>query len=203
MASPPDVAHRRAQARLADRVSLALAGLIVGLPDPTGQEALELYAPLAARVVSGGQDRSARYALAYVAQLAPRSRTKSAPTTARALEGVLVTAASPVARSPILRLWQIVGDGESLEEAQRQASSYARGLATGDLQAAQRGGLTEGARASAKDVQGWRKVLSADACDWCRKIADGGGRYRSADSVPFHARDECSVAPVFDEQEGS
>ena len=194
-----DVQHRRAQRFVAEATSSALASLIASLPDPESQEAMELYAPNAARIVSGGQDRSARFAIAYVGKLVPRSRTKSPPTSARALADVLVTTESPVARSPMLRLWGTLADGEALEEARRRASSYAEELATGDLQSATRAGLEEGARASAKRVRGWKKELSADACSWCRKIADGGGRYHSPDSVPFHARDHCSVAPVFEE----
>jgi hypothetical protein len=198
VAERADVVHRRAQLALADRVSLALANLIASLPDPESQDAIELYAPSAARIVAGGQERAARFSIAYVAQLAARSSVKSPPTTERALASVLVSSESPVARSPILRLWGLRADGEALDEATRRASSYAGELATGDLQVAQRAGLEEGARASAKNVRGWRKELSADACEWCRKIASGGGRYRSAETVPFHARDHCSVAPVFE-----
>lgn len=174
--------------------------MIGALDDPEADDAIERYAPVATRIVGGGQERSALFAIAYVSKLAPRARSKSAPTVARALDGVLVTAESPVARSPVLRLKSLLSEGVEEAEARQAAASYARGLATGDLQSAERGGLQEAARASAKRVKGWRKVLSSSACPWCVKIADGGGRYKAADTVPFHARDECGVAPVFEEE---
>jgi hypothetical protein len=116
----------------------------------------------------------------------------------RAVADALVGEDSPVARSPILRLWGVLGEGGAMADAQQQAASYAEGLSSGDLQAAERGGLHEAARATGRDIKGWRKVLGPKACDWCRTIAsDESGRYHSADSVPFHQRDECGVAPVF------
>jgi hypothetical protein len=195
-----DRKHRLAQERLADATSRKLSALIFALDDPEADDAIERYAPVAARVVSGGQHRSARFALAYLATTATRAPGKSPPSVTRALDGVLVDESFPVARSPILRLKKRLADGDELALARQSASSYAEELATGDLQAAERGGLDEAARASGKKIRGWRKVLSSEPCDWCRTIAsDTTGRYRSAETVPFHARDHCSVAPVFEE----
>lgn len=197
-----DRKHRLAQERLADVTSRKLAALIFALDDPEADDAIERYAPLAARVVAGGQHRSARFSIAYLAASAPPVTGKSPPSLTRALDGVLVTPESAVARSPVLRLKARLADGDELPVARQSAASYAQGLATGDLQAAERGGLDEAARASGKKVRGWRKVLSSDACPWCVTIAsDESGRYHSADSVPFHARDHCSVAPVFEKGE--
>lgn len=202
MSLQADREHRRAQARLADATGERLAALIAALPDPEAENAIELFAPQAARVVSGGQERAARFAIAYVSKLSPPTRARTPASVTRALEGVVVDQSSPVARSPILRLKALLADGEDELEARRASASYANGLASGDLQAAERGGLTEGARAGARRVVGWRKSLAPNACSWCQTIASGGGRYRAPETVPFHQRDECGVAPVFEDEEG-
>jgi hypothetical protein len=161
---------------------------------------MDAYNRRAYLIVAGAQVRSAQVAIAYMSLVVPFDRTRPTPTAASAIAaaGVAVTAASPVARSPILRLWHLIDDGAGEAEAKLAASSYADELASTDLHVAQRAGLESGARAGHRRIDGWRKDLSADACDWCRLVA--GRTYRSADSVPFHSRDNCSVAPVLEEE---
>jgi hypothetical protein len=171
--------------------------LLIRLPDPSSEAAFTLYEREATRLVGGAQRRSATFAMAYLAGLSPLSPRREPPTLARALEGVAVNAASPVARSPVLRLLARLHEGDEELLARRVAGSYAGELGTGDLHAAQRGGLDEAARAGDRVIRGWRKELSPEPCAWCVTIASGGGRYPRADTVPFHARDHCSVAPVF------
>jgi hypothetical protein len=190
-----DRRHRLAQQALGERVGQTLAKVIVELPEPLEQEAMERYLARAVPVVAGGQRRAAALGIAYLRELSPPARGKLPPTVDRALSGQLVTADSPVATSPVLRLWGRVNEGDSLGVAQAAAASYAGALAIGDLQVAQRLGLEEGARAAEREVTGWAKELSGDACDWCQEIA--GQVYRSADAVPFHDRDRCAVAPAF------
>jgi hypothetical protein len=189
---------------LAAETSRRLKALIEALPEPEAQAAMDAYAPAAARVVAGGQHRSATLGMAYVGKIAPRAPAKTAPTVERALAGLLVDESSPVARSPVLRLWKRLGEGVDPAEAKREAAAYAEELGSNDLQAAERGGLQEGARASGRKVKGWRKVLSTSPCEWCRSIAGTAGssgqsgRYKQAETVPFHERDRCGVAPVFE-----
>ena len=185
------------QERLSRALEAALMGLLLRLPDPSTDEAFAAYERHALRLVGGAQLRSATFAMAYVAQLSPPSPRREPPTAERALAGVAVNAASPVARSPLLRLLGRLKEGEEETLARQSAGSYAGELGTGDVQAAQRGGLDEAARAGTRRLRGWRKELSAEPCPWCVTIASGGGRYRRADTVPFHARDHCGVAPVF------
>ena len=156
---------------------------------------MEIYVRAAVPIVGGGQQAAARLALAYMGQVAP-GRGASLE---RATRGVLVTAESPVARSPILRVWGALAEGVELPDALAQGGSYAGALASGDLQVAERSGLTEGARATGREITGWRKQLSADPCPWCVKV--GAERvYNSAESVPFHERDSCGVSPVLEEE---
>jgi hypothetical protein len=185
------------QERLAETLEAALMGLLLRLPEPATEDAFERYARQAVRLVGGAQHRSATFAMAYVAQLSPPAPLRPPPTTDRALAGTAVTAASPVARSPVLRLLARLKDGDDELVARQAAGSYAGALGTGDLHAAERGGLDEAARAGTRRITGWRKELSVDPCPWCVTIASGGGRYRRAETVPFHERDRCGVAPVF------
>ena len=177
----------------------ALMRLLLALPDPSTDAAFALYAREAARIVGGAQRRSATFAMAYLAQLSPPSPVREPPSADRALAGgVAVTLESPVARSPVLRLLARLADGDEEPLARRAAGSYAGELGTGDLHAATRGGLDEAARAGTRRIRGWRKELGPEPCPWCVTIASGGGRYHRAETVPFHPRDHCSVAPVFD-----
>jgi hypothetical protein len=171
--------------------------MLARLPDPSTEQAFTLYAQAATRLVGGAQRRSATYAIAYLTQLSPPAPAAEPPTVARALAGVVVTPESPVARSPVLRLLARLKEGDAEPLARHAAGSYAGELGTGDLHAAMRGGLDEAARAGGRAIRGWRKELSPEPCPWCVTIASGGGRYHRADTVPFHPRDHCGVAPVF------
>jgi hypothetical protein len=190
-----DQRHRQAQIRLAGTVSARLAAILTTIPEIQSQQAMETYSGEAARLVAGGQHRSAQLALAYVIKLSPPAPGKLPPTVDRALQGKLVDTYSPVATSPMLKVWGLMAEGEEEALARAAGASHADGLASGDLQVAQRSGLEEGARAGARPIKGWAKQLSGSACEWCREVA--GQVFSDPDSVPFHQRDRCSVGPVF------
>ena len=192
--APQDRRHRFVQERLSKALEAALMAVLLRLPEPSSEAAFERYAAEALRLVGGAQQRSALFAMAYVAQLSPQ---REPPAADRALDGVGVTAVSPVTRSPLLRLLARLKDGDDELLARQAAGSYAGELGSGDLHAAERGGLDEAARTGTRRIVGWRKELSPEPCKWCTTIAAGGGRYRRAETVPFHARDRCGVAPVF------
>lgn len=195
-----DRRHRIAQQRLSGALQTALTGVLMTLPDPDSEQAAGVYAATAARLVGGAQHRSAGLAIAYLAGLSPPDPNVPAASVDRALDGTLVTTASPVAHSPLLRLLARLAEGEEEALARQAAGSYAGALGTGDVQAAQRGGLQEGARAGQRRIRGWRKELSASPCPWCLEVASTTGRYKSPDTVPFHERDKCGVAPVFEDE---
>jgi hypothetical protein len=191
-----DQAHRQAQDNLAGAVSVRLQAILLAIPDIQTQEAMEAYSSQAARLVAGGQHRSAQLALAYVARLSPPAPGKLPPSVDRALRGKLVDTYSPVATSPMLKVWGLMEEGEEETVARQIGASHADGLSSGDLQVAQRSGLEEGARAGRRPIRGWAKQLSGGACEWCREVA--GQVFSAPDGVPFHQRDRCSVGPVFD-----
>lgn len=192
--------HRVAQQRLTAAVQRGLMGVLLNLDEPSSERAAQVYAAVASRVVGGAQRRSAGGAIAYVASFAPLSTRAAGPSLERALAGKLVDVTSPVATSPLARLLARLAEGDDEPVARQAAGSYAGALASGDLQAALRGGLDEGARASGGRIVGWRKELGPDACEWCATIAEGGARFSSAEAVPFHERDTCAVAPVFEDE---
>jgi hypothetical protein len=194
MARASDRAHRLAQKQLDALAGRSLTSLLASLDaEPGNQTAMDTYNLASLRVVGGLQRRSAQLAFAYVRTISAPTRP---PSLNRALEGVAVDDQSPVTRSPVLRLWREVGQGIERAAAVQTASAYAATLASNDLAVAERGGLAEAGDAADMPIRGWRKELAANACEWC--ILVGAERiYNEADTVPFHANDECSVAPVF------
>lgn len=166
-------------------------------------EVRQTFAQTVARVVSGGQFAAAAFAAAYlrgyVLPVEPIDVTG-------ALTGVLLAASDPKAVVGLLRMWHLIDEGAGIPEARLSAATYARGLAEGDMQTAQRAGLDAAAQATRQAVR-WRKVAGPDACDWCQAIAGGPApaRYFSAASVPMHMPVpgkgrgvcRCSVAPEF------
>jgi hypothetical protein len=189
-----DEAHRRAQQQLAGNVSARLAAMIAGLPAAREQAAMDVYNQAAARLVAGGQRRAAQLAIGYLSLIVDGQPGRAAPSPDRAIADVRVSPQSAVAYSPILRLWYLIDQGLELGDAKLAAGSYADELATNDLHAAQRAGLDEAAHAADRRIEGWQKQLAGDACEWCRSVATK--TYASAESVPFHPRDACSVSPV-------
>ena len=154
-------------------------------------DAAAVYAAQHARLVSAGQVMSARLAMAFLGatwRVAP-----PAVDPARALAPVLVTAETPSATSPIIRVRTRLAEGDPWPAALTVAASYGAGLAIGDVQAAMRRGLDATAEAHRRRVR-WAKDLSASACEWCQDVATQ--TYGSADAVPFHPGDTCGVVPT-------
>jgi len=188
-----DDTHRRAQRALQDRTGTAVAGLLAAITLERSQQIRDAYATANSRLIAGGQQSAARLALAYIAAYAPPT---TPPDLVTALAGTLITPDSPGAFVGLLRLWSLLDQDVPEPQARQQAGSYSANLSGGDLQAAQRAGLDEAARAAGRRPR-WRKDPSPTACAWCQTIASGGARYHSADSVPFHQSDHCSVSPEF------
>jgi hypothetical protein len=188
-----DRAHRAAQTKLRDATSERLASMLFALPEPRAQKSFDAYNAAAAKLVGGSQRRSAQLSIAYVTI---GQRTVRPPSPARAISGVVVSRESPVTRSPMLRLWHEIDKGIETAIALQLAAGVAQRLASGDLQVAERAGLEEGAQSTGQRIVGWTKELSDDACPWCIEVAEG--RYSSADAVPFHENDKCSVTPIFE-----
>jgi len=178
----------RTERRIADQVR----ALVLGLADVDDETALR-YAASHARLVHAGQLVEVRLASAYAASIWGAATAAVPPSAQTALDGVLVTAETPTATSPILRVRHLLAEGQQLAQALDTASGYAANLATADLQAAKRVALDTAATTHRRSAVRWLKLPSGDACDWCQLVA--GQTYAAADSVPFHAGCTCGVAP--------
>lgn len=203
-----DEQHRVRQRAIQAGVGASL-GALLGAMETLDEQELADYVDGAYPIVAGGQQETAETAVGYIGVIAvARARARGRrytphrppdPAAALTRTGVAVTPDSRSLVAPVLRARALVDDGQALSAAIEAASSYAAGLSSNDLQAAQRVGLTEGADASGLKVHGWRKGLGPAACSWCQAIADKV--YALADSIPFHDNDRCGVEPELDDSE--
>lgn len=187
--------HHVRQRAIATVVYERLGAILRSLTD-LSEESLARYQQEAYPTVRGGQRVAADTAAAYTSMLGGRAVRPVNVDGALLASGALI---EPDARSlvaPVLRARSLVAEGAVMAAAVVTAGGYAAGLASGDLQTAVRVGAEEGAGASGLRVRGWTKALSGDACSWCQTVA--ADTYRSADSVPFHQNDNCTVEPVLD-----
>jgi hypothetical protein len=188
--------YRVRQVGIADSVAGLLDRMLVSL-DELDEVALERYVTRAYPTVAGGQLAAADNAAGYVSALVRRSaRARAAPLdvgVALIRSGVAVTPESRSLVAPILRARSLVAGGQALPVALNAAASYAGALSSLDLQAAQRVGLAEGARAAEVEIGGWLKETGPTACEWCIMVS--GETYGAAESVPFHENDKCAVVP--------
>lgn len=183
-------AYRTAQSQttLATEASLAAwAAVALGASD----EAAALYLPGAVERTAGGQARAAALAAGYVAGIMAAAVDPPSRLAPVDLSGVpLVTEETRWLYSPVLRMRALLAEGVAEPAAHAQASAYAVSMVPGDLQAAERAGLDAGAAAHNARAR-FRKVPAGGACGWCQEIASKD--YPSAEAVPFHAGDRCSV----------
>jgi hypothetical protein len=191
-----DERHRDRQAQLAERLARSLT-LIIATWQTLSQAEVNAYHDRAFVLTAGGQLSAARLAAGYGLTLTRRPRASPSSldvSGALGRSGVGVTPESRSLVAPPLRARGLVAEGATLAEAKLEAAEYAGQLGSLDLQAAQRVGLEEGVAAGGARVVGYRKELAGGACEWCRETAQT--TYRTADAVPFHRNDACSVAPV-------
>ena len=189
--------YRERQVALAEAVARRL-GATLGSLSSLDELELRRYVVTAYPTVAGGQVAAAEGGAGYVTAIVsrtPRAR-RNVVDVAGALtrSGVLVTPESRSLVAPVLRARALVAEGAEHVVALEAATAYAGSLSSLDLQAAQRVGVGEGARASEATVDGWEKDVGPDACNWCSAVA--GQVYDDPEAVPFHDNDKCSVIPA-------
>lgn len=195
--SRADQLHLQAQLRLRRVTGAAVAGVLAAITLDRSEEIRDEYQTTTVRIVRGGQLAAAGLAAAYIAAYVPPVRSVDLR---HALRGTLLDADDGRSLVGLVRMWSLLDDGVPPLDARMAAGSIARNLAEGDLQAACRVGLDEGAHAAERTAR-WAKLPAPGACEWCQEIANQGYRYRSAESIPFHSHGpcRCSYAPEFGE----
>lgn len=98
---------------------------------------------------------------------------------------------------PFHHTWKGLGEGKPWTQARQTAGSTAEGLA---VDAVQSGGI-ERMTHSGLQIVGYRRVVSAGACDWCRLVSTQ--RYHTAQTASFghgrgkHHNCHCTVVAIF------
>lgn len=177
---------RRAQellGRLRLLTGAALIRLWGGLQDHR-TEAQPRWASLAFPVVLAGQNRAIDTQLAYLRALVGEDI---------AFDRAQLLALSAVdITEPFIGLAVALRDGSDLASALTAGRDRAQSLADTAISHASRSANT--AANGHRRIGGWRRVLSANPCDWCVTVA--GQRYHTAESAAFgHASCSCGVAP--------
>ena len=94
---------------------------------------------------------------------------------------------------PFLRTWRQLTEGYDYEAARESGSSVAEMIGRD----ATRDGASERMGQPGTKVRGWRRVISAKACEWCRVV--GTQIYTSQKTATFgHLGCKCEVVPVGD-----
>lgn len=169
--------------RLADAVGAVLRDNFLDLRH-TDRADIRAFIAEAEPTVIAGIEEGADLAAAYISEMA----------------GVAVTAervAAPVIPwdDPFLRTWHQLSEGEVYELAKAKGATVAEMMGYD--------AVTDGTDAfmgrKAVGVRGWRRVISAKACEWCRVVSTQ--LYRSQETATFgHHGCKCAVLPVFHEQ---
>lgn len=187
MAQVDEVAlTRRAQvliARLRLLTGAALVRIWDGLEDHH-EAARGRWLGLAAPIVTSGQSRAIDTQLAYLRALVGEDI---------AFDRAQLLALSTVDLSePFIGLAVALRDGADLPSALTAGRDRAASLGDTAISHAARSANT--AANGHRRISGWRRVLSANPCDWCVTVA--GQRYHSAESAAFgHASCSCGVSP--------
>ena len=198
MSTALDRSHRARQLVLRQQTGNQLGRLLASLPS-FDQAGVEAYHEPALVAVTAGQRAAATTAAGYAGLRVPRPRPRRPVDVDAALarSGLLVTPDSPSVVAPAVHGMALVSQGLTFAAALQAAQSMAYALSSMDMQSALGVGLEEGTSAAGGRITGYRKELSPDACAMCQE--SDGVIYESADDVPFHERDTCSVAPVYGE----
>lgn len=158
-------------------------------------------------VVDAGQRRTVSMTDAYLAR-ATGGRTVGLP--AAELVGAGVRNGTPPAevyRRPFVQLWTALSTGVQFSDAMGAAGVRAGQSAATDVSLTMRASAAAFQEQAPEQVTGpaeqriigWERVIDPDACAFCATASTQ--RYKSADLAPLHTNCECSVAPVFEDND--
>ena len=186
--------HRRTQQAISAETSRQLLRLWPMLDLARLDETSPAWAAAALSVVRGGHELSARAAMSYwlafrVAEGASRRWPSFPPATLdedAARTSLLVTAPVYVKSA--------TGRGLPLGTAGRNALAQSTAAATRHMMSGGRDTITAASDAD-RQVVGWARAISGDACAFCVVLASRGAAYKSEDTAGFQAHDNCWCWP--------
>jgi hypothetical protein len=164
---------------LAEQVGLALRDIFANLAS-TDRADIEAFIAEASPYTTAGVNEAADLAAAYLSEMT----------------GSAITASDLVAPTiewdgPFLRTWHDLSEGMPYAEAKEAGASMAE--MTG--YSATNDGATARMNQPGTKVRGWRRVISAKACEWCRVVSVQ--MYRTQESATFgHHGCKCTTVAV-------
>ena len=164
---------------LADLVGLAVRDIFENM-SRVDRADIARFVRQASPFAEAGAAEGADLAAAYLSEL-----------TGSAIGAVDLT--MPVIRydDPFLRTWHQLSEGYEYEAARESGSSVAEMMGRD----APRDGASSRMSQPGTKVRGWRRVISAKACEWCRVV--GTQLYKSQKSATFgHHGCRCEVVAV-------
>lgn len=110
------------------------------------------------------------------------------------VEQAALRAALTDLRTPFLRYWARLNDGDDWPDALAAGADAATSMSIPLVTRPARAGSAEAARRSDR-VVGWTRVLSGGSCEWCALVATQ--RYLTQESADFgHNHCDCVPAPI-------
>lgn len=180
------LAYQRQINALADLTAAVTRQLWMELPG-TVEALIKRWIDEAKPFVEGGRAEAVDLTTAYLAELTGETPKTFDP-------AVFI---EPAYEAPFLRTWKHLSDGQPWDQARAGATSQAESMA---VDAVQSGGIERMTHSGLKIV-GYRRVVTPDACDWCRLVSTQ--RYHTAHTASFghgrgkHNNCHCTVVAIF------
>ena len=164
---------------LAEVVGLALRDVFENLSSVNRADIAAFIAE-ASPYAEAGASAGADMAAAYLSQL-----------TGSVISPTDLTMPTVKYNDPFLRTWHQLSEGYEYAEARQSGSSVAEMIGRD----ATRDGASQRMNQPGTKVRGWRRVISAKACEWCRVV--GTQMYRTQKSATFgHHGCKCEIVAV-------
>lgn len=192
-------AHRVAQVRISGMTSIQVADLYGRIVDPTAVDStVAAFIDAALPMVQRGYQQSAELAASYYgAQRAVAlGPARYSTLVADALADEAVVTSLRVVGANYLKT--ATGRGVAVGRAFELAQTNVAGASSRHVQAGGRDTLMANVRADRR-AQGWERVTSGNACDFCEMLAGRGAVYKEESTADFETHDHCSCTaePVF------
>lgn len=177
--------YKRQLATYRDRTSVVLAGSWDRLGTYT-EDDVDVFARRTAPVLAGAKTAAVGLSAAFFAVVLSTRPVGVNPSD---------VTIEPRLRDPFLSAWHAVSEGRPWDEAFQAGRSMSEAVGWNFVTSAARRTGDIVAEKSGKELRGWERVPSADACEWCDLVS--GQLYATAESADFgHDRCNCVAVPA-------